>query len=143
MCLSASSSNLPYSIIQLNVYFTEVEQADSPTKYVPRSVQVDLEAGVCNHVRDSLHISSVYKFLPYHVQPPHMHLVHVAKINLWFNFRSRQPDSNFAFSSHKKIRNGPLGKLFRPDTFVNGETGAGNNWAKGCEFGIVLPREMR
>ncbi|KAK9480795.1 Tubulin/FtsZ, GTPase domain-containing protein [Lipomyces japonicus] len=29
------------------------------------------------------------------------------------------------------IRSGPQGDLFRPDSFVNGESGAGNNWAKG------------
>ncbi|KAH7884792.1 beta-tubulin [Phlebopus sp. FC_14] len=64
-------------IERAGVYFTEVD-SNGPTKYVPRSVQVDLEAGVCNH-----------------------------------------------------IRSGPLGKLFRPDTFFTGDSGAGNNWAKG------------
>ncbi|WVO17904.1 tubulin beta chain [Cryptococcus depauperatus] len=29
------------------------------------------------------------------------------------------------------IRSGPLGSLFRPDNFVFGQSGAGNNWAKG------------
>jgi len=29
------------------------------------------------------------------------------------------------------IRNGTHGSLFRPDNFVYGDTGAGNNWAKG------------
>ncbi|KAL1922982.1 beta-tubulin [Calcarisporiella thermophila] len=29
------------------------------------------------------------------------------------------------------IRGGTYGKLFRPDNFVNGQSGAGNNWAKG------------
>ncbi|TPP59995.1 beta-tubulin [Fasciola gigantica] len=29
------------------------------------------------------------------------------------------------------IRSGPSGDLFRPDNFVFGATGAGNNWAKG------------
>lgn len=29
------------------------------------------------------------------------------------------------------IRAGPYGKLFRPDNFVFGQSGAGNNWAKG------------
>lgn len=28
-------------------------------------------------------------------------------------------------------RSGPFGQLFRPDNFVFGQTGAGNNWAKG------------
>ncbi|PWN95469.1 putative tubulin beta chain [Tilletiopsis washingtonensis] len=47
-------------------------------KYVPRSIQVDLEPGTLDHVRS-----------------------------------------------------GPMGKLFRPDTFVGGQSGAGNNFAKG------------
>ncbi|KAK7048245.1 tubulin beta chain [Favolaschia claudopus] len=29
------------------------------------------------------------------------------------------------------VRAGPLGTLFRPDNFVFGQSGAGNNWAKG------------
>ncbi|ODV89346.1 hypothetical protein CANCADRAFT_3974 [Tortispora caseinolytica NRRL Y-17796] len=29
------------------------------------------------------------------------------------------------------IRSGPLGNLYRPDNFIGGESGAGNNWAKG------------
>ena len=29
------------------------------------------------------------------------------------------------------IRTGPFGQIFRPDNFVFGQSGAGNNWAKG------------
>ncbi len=29
------------------------------------------------------------------------------------------------------VRSGAYGKLFRPDNFVFGQSGAGNNWAKG------------
>ncbi|KAH8892576.1 beta tubulin [Thozetella sp. PMI_491] len=29
------------------------------------------------------------------------------------------------------VRSGPFGNLFRPDNFVSGQSGAGNNWAKG------------
>ncbi|KAB5595928.1 Tubulin beta-2 chain [Ceratobasidium theobromae] len=60
---------------RLDVYFTEIE---GHNRYVPRSIQVDLESGVCN-----------------------------------------------------RLRSGRLGGLFRPDTFINGESGAGNNFAKG------------
>ncbi|EGO24882.1 hypothetical protein SERLADRAFT_468815 [Serpula lacrymans var. lacrymans S7.9] len=67
----------PLQIERAGVYFTQVESGGT-TKYIPRSVQLDLESGVCNH-----------------------------------------------------IRSGPLGHLFRPDTFVTGDSGAGNNWAKG------------
>merc|ERR1719412_3207704 len=29
------------------------------------------------------------------------------------------------------VRSGPFGAVFRPDNFVFGQSGAGNNWAKG------------
>ena len=29
------------------------------------------------------------------------------------------------------VRSGPFGGIFRPDNFVFGQSGAGNNWAKG------------
>ena len=29
------------------------------------------------------------------------------------------------------VRAGPFGQLFRPDNFVFGQTGAGNNWVLG------------
>ena len=35
---------------QVETYFSEAQTADGVTKYVPRSVQIDLEAGVCNRV---------------------------------------------------------------------------------------------
>ncbi|CCO29162.1 Tubulin beta-2 chain AltName: Full=Beta-2-tubulin [Rhizoctonia solani AG-1 IB] len=65
----------PQQLDHLDVYFTEIE---GYRRFVPRSIQVDLESGVCN-----------------------------------------------------RLRSGPLGGLFRPDTFINGENGAGNNFAKG------------
>ncbi|KAI0775033.1 beta-tubulin 2 [Trametes elegans] len=70
--------NDPLQLARVGVYFTEVEHSGHLNKYVPRSVQIDLEEGVCN-----------------------------------------------------RIRSGPLGGLFRPDTYVTGNSGAGNNWAKG------------
>lgn len=32
------------------------------------------------------------------------------------------------------LRSGPLGQLFRPDNYVFGQSGAGNNWAKGRKY---------
>lgn len=29
------------------------------------------------------------------------------------------------------LRAGPYGQIYRPDNFVFGQSGAGNNWAKG------------
>lgn len=37
------------------------------------------------------------------------------------------------------VRSGPLGNLFRPDNFVFGQSGAGNNWAKGREYCALDP----
>ncbi|KAF9048816.1 beta-tubulin 2 tubb2 [Panaeolus papilionaceus] len=70
----------PLLLQRAGVYFDEITggSRDGTLRYVPRSVQVDLEAGVCN-----------------------------------------------------KLRGGVLGTLFRPDTYVTAESGAGNNWAKG------------
>ncbi|RVW13456.1 Tubulin beta-1 chain [Vitis vinifera] len=31
------------------------------------------------------------------------------------------------------VRSGPYGQIFRPDNFVFGQSGAGNNWAKGFQ----------
>ncbi|KAF8207024.1 beta-tubulin [Mycena galopus ATCC 62051] len=66
----------PVQLQQIGVYFAEVNGAQP--KYVPRSLQIDLEAGVCD-----------------------------------------------------RVRSGPMGKLFAPDTYLHSESGAGNNWAKG------------
>ncbi|KAL5526930.1 TUBB2 [Sanghuangporus sanghuang] len=74
----AYEGNDPLQLAKANVYFTEVDAGGNSLRYVPRSVQIDLESGVIN-----------------------------------------------------RIRSGPLGKLFRPDTFVYGDNSAGNNWAKG------------
>lgn len=34
-------------------------------------------------------------------------------------------------STMDSVRSGPFGRIFRPDNFVFGQSGAGNNWAKG------------
>ncbi|KAJ7690050.1 beta-tubulin 2 [Mycena rosella] len=67
----------PVQLQRIGVYFAEVNNG-SQAKYVPRSLQLDLEAGVC-----------------------------------------------------ERVRSGPMGALFSPETYLHGEAGAGNNWAKG------------
>ncbi|WFD42596.1 hypothetical protein MPSI1_001242 [Malassezia psittaci] len=62
-------------LCKINVFFDE---ANSDKKYVPRSINVDLEPGTIDH-----------------------------------------------------LRSGPLGNMFRPDNYVHGESGAGNNFSKG------------
>ncbi len=44
------------SSVKVETYFSEVNAGSVP-KYVPRSVQIDLEAGVCDRVR-MLHCAS-------------------------------------------------------------------------------------
>jgi hypothetical protein len=36
------------------------------------------------------------------------------------------------------VRSGHLGHLFRPDNFIFGQSGAGNNWAKGRKYSANL-----
>ncbi|PWN53324.1 putative tubulin beta chain [Violaceomyces palustris] len=67
--------NNPNQLSKIGVFF---EPSGTEGKFVPRSVQVDLEPGTMD-----------------------------------------------------TLRSGPLGKLFRPDNYVNGESGAGNNFSKG------------
>jgi tubulin beta len=43
--------NLGPQMYQAGVYFNEVETSSGPTKFIPRSVQVDLEDGVSRRVR--------------------------------------------------------------------------------------------
>ena len=38
---------------------------------------------------------------------------------------------NFSSGTMDSVRAGPYGPIFRPDNFVFGQSGAGNNWAKG------------
>lgn len=38
---------------------------------------------------------------------------------------------NFILGTMDSVRSGAFGQLFRPDNFVFGQSGAGNNWAKG------------
>ncbi|KAI0703780.1 Tubulin/FtsZ, GTPase domain-containing protein [Cytidiella melzeri] len=70
--------NDPLQLARIETYFNEIESRGEGKKYVPRSIQIDLEPGVTN-----------------------------------------------------RIRSGTIGQLFRPDTFITGNSGAGNNWAKG------------
>ena len=95
---------------QAGVYFDEITGGESgATRYVPRSVQVDLEAGVCNKVRGDGFIRECFPRLILYC---------------------------------RKLRSGVLGSLFRPDTYLTSNSGAGNNWAKGCEY-LVLSQGYR
>ncbi|KAK7863175.1 hypothetical protein R5R35_003427 [Gryllus longicercus] len=59
------------------------------------------------------------------------------RINVYYNVGSKSmyvPRSvlvDLEPGTMDAVRTGPFGRLFRPDNFVNGQSGAGNNWAKG------------
>mmetsp|Transcript_4794 Transcript_4794/g.6456 ORF Transcript_4794/g.6456 Transcript_4794/m.6456 type:complete len:445 (-) Transcript_4794:358-1692(-) len=59
------------------------------------------------------------------------------RINVYFNegmegrYVPRAVLTDLEPGTMDSIRAGPLGKVFRPDNFVFGQSGAGNNWAKG------------
>eukprot|EP00555_Chaetoceros_dichaeta_P007458 CAMPEP_0198275772 /NCGR_PEP_ID=MMETSP1447-20131203/64951_1 /TAXON_ID=420782 /ORGANISM="Chaetoceros dichaeta, Strain CCMP1751" /LENGTH=454 /DNA_ID=CAMNT_0043970669 /DNA_START=116 /DNA_END=1479 /DNA_ORIENTATION=+ len=59
------------------------------------------------------------------------------RINVYFNegmggrYVPRAVLTDLEPGTMDAIRAGTNGKLFRPDNFVNGQSGAGNNWAKG------------
>merc|ERR1712153_126487 len=59
------------------------------------------------------------------------------RINVYFNEASggryvpRAVLMDLEPGTMDSVRSGPFGQIFRPDNFVFGQTGAGNNWAKG------------
>lgn len=63
--------------------------------------------------------------------------VQLERINVYFNEASsgkyvpRAVLVDLEPGTMDAVRAGPFGQLFRPDNFVFGQSGAGNNWAKG------------
>jgi hypothetical protein len=74
--------------------------------------------------------------------------VYFNEVGVYESSQSQHRDSNLLQASGNKyvpravlvdlepgtmdaVRAGPFGQLFRPDNFVFGQSGAGNNWAKG------------
>jgi tubulin beta len=61
----------------------------------------------------------------------------VERLNVYFNegqggrYVPRAVLTDLEPGTMSAIRTGGIGSLFRPDNFVNGQSGAGNNWAKG------------
>uniref|UniRef100_A0AAR5PVU6 Tubulin/FtsZ GTPase domain-containing protein n=1 Tax=Dendroctonus ponderosae TaxID=77166 RepID=A0AAR5PVU6_DENPD len=59
------------------------------------------------------------------------------RINVYYNeaaggrFVPRAVLVDLEASTMDNVRSGPFGRLFSPDSFVFGQGGAGNNWAKG------------
>ncbi|XP_015118401.1 tubulin beta chain [Diachasma alloeum] len=63
--------------------------------------------------------------------------VQVERINVYYNeayegkYVPRAILVDLEPGTMDSVRSGPYGELFRPDNFVFGQSGAGNNWAKG------------
>ena len=57
-----------------------------------------------------------------------MDLVCTAFFSWWYTHKQYCTQEPGTMDS---VRAGPYGQIFRPDNFVFGQTGAGNNWAKG------------
>ncbi|XP_077999809.1 tubulin beta-4B chain-like [Glandiceps talaboti] len=64
-------------------------------------------------------------------------IVQLERINVYYNEGStgkyvpRSVMVDLEPGTMDSIRSGPFGNIFRPDNFVFGQNGAGNNWAKG------------
>jgi len=65
------------------------------------------------------------------------HDIQLERINVYFNeaqggkYVPRACLVDLEPGTMDSVRAGPFGQIFRPDNFVFGQTGAGNNWAKG------------
>ena len=63
-------------------------------------------------------------------------LLRLERINVYYNeatggrYVPRAVLMDLEPGTMDSVRAGPFGQLFRPDNFVFGQTGAGNNWAK-------------
>ena len=109
---------------RINVYFNEATGG----RYVPRAVLMDLEPGSGVHANSGSIDHTVEFFL--------------SKQLSWFEgcIRYDLPTINH-FSvpgTMDSVRAGPFGQLFRPDNFVFGQTGAGNNWVLGQHLAIKI-----
>ena len=61
----------------------------------------------------------------------------IERINVYFNeaaggkYVPRAILTDLEPGTMDSIRAGPIGQMFKPDNFTFGQSGAGNNWAKG------------
>ncbi|XP_066956795.1 tubulin beta-1 chain-like [Macrobrachium rosenbergii] len=66
-----------------------------------------------------------------------MHEIQLERINVYYNeatggkYVPRAILVDLEPGTMDAVRNGPFGELFKPDNFIFGQSGAGNNWAKG------------
>ena len=123
-CLMSPKKVFALAEERINVYFNEATGG----RYVPRAVLMDLEPGSGVHANSGSIDHTVEFFL--------------SKQLSWFEgcIRYDLPTINH-FSvpgTMDSVRAGPFGQLFRPDNFVFGQTGAGNNWVLGQHLAIKI-----
>ncbi|KAG7164652.1 Tubulin beta-1 chain-like 7 [Homarus americanus] len=142
--------NVPHDVRELqleriNVYYSE----GAPGKYVPRAVLVDLEPGTMDSVKagplGELFKPSHYVFGVAVSKGETTARAAAAQQQQWIRvvcclFNSEGNQQKFVPravlvdlepGTMDSVRAGPLGKLFKPEHIVFGQSGAGNNWAKG------------
>ena len=101
---------------RINVYYNEATGG----KYVPRLETFIIQAiFICNR----LEVKWIYCQLVSHI---------CIAADCIRNFRVILVD--LEPGTMDAVRSGPFGQLFRPDNFVFGQSGAGNNWAKVIEI---------
>jgi len=61
----------------------------------------------------------------------HVHTVSLCCIHVGGKYVPRSILVDLEPGTMDSVRSGPFGQIFRPDNFVFGQSGAGNNWAKG------------
>ena len=91
---------------RINVYYNEA----SGGRYVPRAVLMDL-VGLDWHTHK--HIAKVYES-----DAPDFGILYLLRASA----SMQEP------GTMDSVRSGPFGQIFRPDNFIFGQTGAGNNW---------------
>nr|XP_027200440.1 tubulin beta-4 chain-like [Dermatophagoides pteronyssinus] len=76
--------------------------------------------------------------------------IQIERVNVFFNesqhgrFVPRAVLVDLEPGTMDSIRASPFGQLFRPDNFIFGQSGAGNNWAKGFYtegFAVMFKRK--
>jgi len=133
---------------RINVYYNEA----SGSKYVPRAVLVDLEPGTMDSVRRSGPFGQLFRPDNFVFDESRAennlakqeHDLQLERINVYYNEatggryvpRAVLLDLEPGTMDTVKI-SGPLGQLFRPDNFVFGQSGAGNNWAKSTKVAEI------
>ncbi|XP_072577740.1 tubulin beta-4A chain [Vulpes vulpes] len=135
---AAPSSQLPAPSSQLPAPIRAAAAASAPSATAMREI-VHLQAGQCGNQIGAKFwevISDEHGIDPtgtYHGDSD----LQLERINVYYNeatggnYVPRAVLVDLEPGTMDSVRSGPFGQIFRPDNFVFGQSGAGNNWAKG------------